>query len=56
MRDRPETLVASPTLYEALGTSAPSGATQGETSLTAAKETLDGDRDDDLAALLLDLA
>jgi hypothetical protein len=42
-----------PSLYRVLGSPAPPAATHGETSLTAAKETLDGDRDDDVAAHLL---
>jgi hypothetical protein len=44
------------TLYQVLGSPVASVATHGETSLTASKETIDGDRDNDVAALLLSRA
>jgi hypothetical protein len=57
MRDRGEPPISGPTLYQALGAPvSPAAATHGETAITAAKETLDRDAEDDLAALLLDRA
>jgi hypothetical protein len=56
MRDQGKPPVSGPTLYDALGASVPRVATHGETAITAAKETLDRDHEDDLAALLLDRA
>ena len=54
MPDQWEPPTSSPILYEALGAPAlPVAATHGETAITAAKETLDNDAEDDLAALLL---
>ncbi len=56
MRDL-RTPLQGPTLYDVLGTPAPSAAASfGETSITAAKETLDNDSEDGLVTVLLDRA
>jgi hypothetical protein len=54
MLDQGEQSATVQTLYEVLSVAAPTGMTHGETIHTAEKETVDRDRESDLAALLLD--
>lgn len=56
MSDHAESAHSGLTLYDALGAPEPCTAGLGETMRTTAKETIDNDRENDLAAILLDLA